>query len=65
LEAAAKVRCPAHLILGRRDVMTPPRAAKELAAALRATVTSIDAGHALMQEAPDAVLAALRLAVSA
>jgi pimeloyl-ACP methyl ester carboxylesterase len=65
LEAAAKVRCPAHLILGRRDVMTPPRAAKELAAALRATVTQIDAGHALMQEAPDAVLAALRRALPA
>jgi len=63
LEAAAAVRCPAHVIVGERDVMTPPRAAAELVAALRAPVLRVRAGHALMQEAPDAVLNALRQAL--
>jgi pimeloyl-ACP methyl ester carboxylesterase len=65
LEAAAAVRCPAHLVVGERDVMTPPRAAAGLAQALRATVLRVPAGHALMQEAPDAVLEALRQAIPA
>ena len=65
LEAAARVACPAHLIVGTRDVMTPARATKELAAVLRATVARVASGHALMQEAPDAVLNAMRLAISA
>ena len=59
--AAAKVACPALLILGKRDVMTPPRAAKELAGALRdaRTVEVPGSGHALMAEKPDEVLDAL------
>lgn len=65
IEAAAQVRCPAHVILGTRDVMTPLKAAQPLAAALNACITRIAAGHALMQEAPDAVLAALREALPA
>ena len=65
MEAAAAVRCPAHLVVGERDVMTPARATGELAAALRATVHLVKAGHALMQEAPDAVLNALRRAIPA
>ena len=65
LEAAAAVRCPAHLIVGTRDVMTPPKAAVQLAETLRARVLQVRAGHALMQEAPDAVLAAMRQAVPA
>ncbi|BAL94922.1 alpha/beta fold hydrolase [Rubrivivax gelatinosus] len=60
LQAAATVRCPAALVLGRRDSMTPPRAARELGEALRATVTTLPGGHSLMAEAPDGVLAALR-----
>ncbi|MEO7008155.1 MAG: alpha/beta hydrolase [Caldimonas sp.] len=62
-EAAAKVICPTTLILGERDQMTPPRQAAELAKALRAPVSTIAAGHVLMSEAPDAVLAALRKAL--
>ena len=62
LEAAAAVQCPAHLVLGSADVMTPARATRELAQALRARVHTVPAGHALMQEQPDAVLAALRTA---
>ena len=65
LEAAARVTCPAHLIVGSRDVMTPAKATKELASVLRATVTRVDSGHALMQEAPEAVLNAMRRAVLA
>jgi pimeloyl-ACP methyl ester carboxylesterase len=65
LQAAARVTCPAHLLVGTRDVMTPPKATKELAALLRAPVSRIVSGHALMQEAPDAVLNALRQAIPA
>ncbi|MGH8797378.1 MAG: alpha/beta fold hydrolase [Caldimonas sp.] len=64
LEAAAKVTCPTTLILGERDQMTPPRQATELAQALRARVNTVAAGHVLMSEAPDAVLAALRKALA-
>jgi pimeloyl-ACP methyl ester carboxylesterase len=62
LAAAAKVACPALLLLGRRDVMTPPRAARELARNLKeAKVVEIaGSGHALMAEKPDEVLDALR-----
>ena len=60
LEAAAEVGCPVRLVLGAQDQMTPPRATAPLAAALEAQVFTVPAGHALMQEAPDAVLHALR-----
>jgi pimeloyl-ACP methyl ester carboxylesterase len=60
LAAAAKVRCPVLFILGRRDMMTPPRNAAALAEALKArTVTVATSGHMLMAEAPDATLDAL------
>jgi pimeloyl-ACP methyl ester carboxylesterase len=59
--AAQKVKCPALFVLGRRDVMTPPRAAKTLQERIAgAKVVEIGAsGHTLMAEAPDAVLDAL------
>jgi len=63
MDAAAEVRCPAHLLLATADQMTSPKAARELAAALKAQVHSLPGGHAVMQEQPDAVLAALREAV--
>lgn len=61
MEAAAKVQCPALFVLGRRDVMTPPKAASALAAAIKGSQTMIIApsGHSLMAESPDAVLDAL------
>ena len=65
LEAAARVTCKSTLIVGTRDVMTPVKATKELASVLRATVAPVVSGHALMQEAPDAVLNAMRRAVTA
>ena len=61
MDAAAKVSCPALFILGRRDVMTPPRSAAALAKAVAGarTVTIAPSGHSLMAESPDAVLDAL------
>ena len=57
-EAAAKaIRCPTLFLLGKRDVMTPPKAANALISAIpQAKVSLIDSGHALMAEQPDAVL---------
>jgi pimeloyl-ACP methyl ester carboxylesterase len=63
LDAAARVRAPATLILGRDDRMTAPRTSAALAAALRADTVVLPAGHSLMTEAPDALLHALRGAV--
>ncbi len=62
-EAAARVRCPTTMVLGRADMMTPPRATRELAAALKAQVVTLAAGHHVMAEPPDAVLAAVRTAL--
>jgi pimeloyl-ACP methyl ester carboxylesterase len=60
-QAAAKVICPALLVLGKRDIMTPPRATKELTSALKdkRVVEIAGTGHALMAEKPDEVLDAL------
>ncbi len=61
LEHAKKVSGPALLILGKRDVMTPTRAAEDLNRALpnAETVLLEGAGHALLLEQPDEVLDAL------
>jgi pimeloyl-ACP methyl ester carboxylesterase len=62
LAAAACVRVPATLVLGERDVMTPAKAGRELAVALPdgRIVMLAGAGHMLMSERPDEVLAAVR-----
>jgi pimeloyl-ACP methyl ester carboxylesterase len=65
LAAAARVTCPATLILGGRDQMTGPKQAAGIATALRARSVTLPAGHAMLSEAPDAVLAALRGAFDA
>ena len=64
-EAAAKVKCRVAMILGERDQMTVPKQSREIAQALKAQVHTLAAGHALMTEAPDAMLLALREALSA
>jgi pimeloyl-ACP methyl ester carboxylesterase len=64
LAAAERVRCASHLILGQFDQMTPPRSAREIGAALKAKVHTVPGGHFLMQECPDAVLAAMRQALA-
>ena len=60
-DSAAKVACPALMIAGSRDLMTPPRTAKALAEKLAnpKSVTIEGCGHDLMAEQPDAVLDAL------
>ncbi len=62
LASAARVSAPTTVILGGRDMMTPLKAGKALAAALRRAHTVIleCAGHLMMAERPDEVLAALR-----
>jgi pimeloyl-ACP methyl ester carboxylesterase len=64
IAAAAQVRCPVHFILGARDQMTSPKATSEIAAALEARVHTLPCGHGMMQEQPDAMLAALRTALA-
>jgi pimeloyl-ACP methyl ester carboxylesterase len=61
VDSAAKVACPALMILGSRDLMAPPRSAKPLAEKLGnlRSVTIEGSGHDLMIEQPDAVLDAL------
>ena len=64
LARAAQVRCATRVVVGRRDAMTPPRAARALADALTQAGVAVDtitleAGHALMTEQPDATLDAL------
>jgi pimeloyl-ACP methyl ester carboxylesterase len=61
LASAAQVRCPALVVMGGRDMMTPPKAAGPLLEALKgaASVSIRRSGHSLMAEAPDATLDAL------
>jgi pimeloyl-ACP methyl ester carboxylesterase len=62
LAAAAQIRVPATFILGERDMMTPAKAGKALASALpnSRTVVIPGAGHMMMVERPDELLAALQ-----
>src|ERR1700692_3644233 len=62
LTAAAEITVPTTLVLGERDTMTPARAGKTLAAALpnSRTVVLRGAGHIMMAERPDELLAALQ-----
>lgn len=58
--AAAAVTCPALFIFGSKDMMTPARSTKMLTGAVKhGKVVTVEAGHALMTEQPDAVLDAL------
>ena len=62
LAAAATIAVPTTLILGERDMMTPAKAGKALAAALpnARTIVLPGAGHMMMVERPDELLAALQ-----
>src|SRR5262245_37724210 len=56
----AALKCPVLLVLGKRDVMTPPRAAAPLQKLPTAKTELVElSGHSLMAEAPDATLEAL------
>ncbi len=61
-ETAAKATtCPVLFVLGKRDMMTPPKASATLTKAIpHGKVVQIEhSGHSLMAEQPDAVLNAL------
>jgi pimeloyl-ACP methyl ester carboxylesterase len=62
LAAAATITVPTTLILGERDMMTPAKAGKALAAAIphAKTIVLPGAGHMMMAERPDELLAALQ-----
>jgi pimeloyl-ACP methyl ester carboxylesterase len=62
LAAAARITIPATFILGERDMMTPVKAGKALAAATpnSRTVVLRGAGHMMMVERPDELLTALQ-----
>lgn len=62
LTAAAQIKVPVTFILGERDMMTPAKAGKTLAAAIphARTVVLPGAGHMMMIEQPDELLAALK-----
>ena len=58
MKHANKVKCPALLILGERDMLTPVRSAMKVADALpnAEKVVLEGSGHALLAERPDPVL---------
>lgn len=59
--AVGRAQCAILFIVGSADQMTPPKAAQPLIAqAAQARVATVEAGHQMMLEAPDAVLAALK-----
>jgi pimeloyl-ACP methyl ester carboxylesterase len=62
LSAAATINVPSIVIQGSRDLMTPAKGGKALAAAIPGCRLALieGAGHMLMSERPDDVLAALR-----
>jgi pimeloyl-ACP methyl ester carboxylesterase len=62
LAAAALVKVPTTFILGERDMMTPAKSGKTLAAATpnARIVVLPGAGHMMMVEQPDELLAALQ-----
>jgi pimeloyl-ACP methyl ester carboxylesterase len=62
VEHASAVRCPALVVIGALDRMTPPKAGAQLAGLILGARTTViaGAGHMMMVEAPDATLEALR-----
>jgi len=61
LASAATLRCPALFVLGAKDLMTPPKAARQLMTTIPQTQQVIlpDCGHMMMSEKPDETLDAL------
>jgi pimeloyl-ACP methyl ester carboxylesterase len=61
LTAATKVSCPATVVIGLGDKMTPPKGGRALAAALPlATVIELpDIGHSMMTESPRTIRSAI------
>jgi pimeloyl-ACP methyl ester carboxylesterase len=64
--AAAAVTCPATVVIGLGDKMTPPKSGRALAAAIPSSrvVELADTGHSMMTENPRAVKQAILAGVS-
>jgi pimeloyl-ACP methyl ester carboxylesterase len=62
IESAAKVTCPALVVIGAEDRMTPARAGAKLAAAISGASSVIipNCGHMMTAEKPDETLDALK-----
>lgn len=62
LDAAAKIECPAAVIMGSEDRMTPAKAGAKLAAAIAGAqaITIPACGHMMLAEKPDETLDALK-----
>ena len=62
LTSAVRIKVPVTLVLGEKDMMTPAKAGKALASALPQAKTIVlpGAGHMMMAERPDDLLAALK-----
>ena len=60
--AAAAVACPALVVIGARDLMTPAKRGRALAGMLTESTTVVisGAGHIMLDEEPDETLDALR-----
>ncbi|AXV81388.1 alpha/beta fold hydrolase [Ralstonia solanacearum] len=59
-EAMSAVQCPALVIVGDKDQMTPARAGRQVAGGLTGSrVVALPCGHAVMGECPDGTLDAL------
>ncbi len=64
--ALSRLNCPTHFVLGRVDHMTPPTAAQSLIGGVaQPTVVMVEAGHAIMSEAPETLHQALAAALKA
>jgi pimeloyl-ACP methyl ester carboxylesterase len=59
-QAASALACPVLFLFGAKDMMTPPKSTTALTAAAAAAtstrIVTLDCGHAIMTEQPDAVL---------
>lgn len=61
IESIRAIAAPTLVVTGRRDQMTPMKAGQALAREIPgARLVAVDAGHAMMSEAPRETLAALR-----
>ncbi|MFZ6675918.1 alpha/beta fold hydrolase [Undibacterium sp. Xuan67W] len=60
-QAAQAATCPSLFLLGKKDMMTPPKATSTLRTAIAHSKTTLidNCGHSLMSEQSDAVLQAL------
>lgn len=62
MQAAANVGCPTIIVLGDRDIMTPPLRAEKVAGVISdcRIIRLVNCGHSMTSEQPDQVLDALR-----